>query len=500
VGTLSRARIGRALGRAWFVALLVAVCFLYRFIGSAGLRDWPVYGVYHDLQADAFLGGHLFLPIDPAPQLLHAKDPYDVVNAQYWWVDATFYRGKYYMYWGPVPALFQAAGKWLLGVKGRIGDQYLAVAFYCLAFWCAALLVDRMLRRLFQSRSRWLLALGALVVACANPSPHGVATASTYHTAIIAAQAWLCAGLLVAFDAVWYAGSVEARWWRLPLAGTFLALAVGSRVSVALAAGFIALFAALGEAWPAPRRARRLALGVVSIGLPLLAAGVALLVYNELRFDRYLEFGSKLQLTWFPIRFSARYLAANLYSYALRPGVWSCEFPYLEQVWRMGDAAFPRWFPVPKDYLVLEPIVGWVRAVPITWFMPFAFAFATTPKSSRHGRTYLFCLLSFTVLATLSGVLPLFVYTGTMRYLNDVSLGLVLLGLLGAFALRFHRWGEAAPRAISASIAALGCATIGMGLCLGYQGYNSHFRRSNPGLDAKLVHALSFCGAGGPSR
>lgn len=485
--------MSRALGRVWFLALLVAVCFVYRFIGSAGLDEWPVYGSYHDLQADAFLGGHLSLPIEPAPELLHAKNPYDTVNANYWWLDATFYRGKYYMYWGPVPALCLAVAKWVLGIRHALGDQYVAVAFHCLAFWCGALVVERMLRRLFSSTSRWLLVLGTLVVACANPTPHGVATASTYQTAIIAAQAWLCAGLIVAFDAVWHAGTPQARWWRLPVAGALLGLALGSRVSVALAAGCIALFAAVAEASVAPRRVRRFLVASAWIGAPLAAAGAGLLVYNKLRFDSYLEFGSKLQLTWFPMRFSASYLAANLYSYSLRPGVWSCEFPYLQQVWSMGEAAFPRGFTRPSDYLVLEPIVGWLRALPITWLAPFAFLFAPRPSSSPRARSFFFCLLSFVALASVSGVLPLFVYTGTMRYLADVTCGLVFLGLLGAFSLGFHRFGAASPRAAWTLIGALAGATIVMGLLLGYQGYNQHFHRFNPALDKKIVHALSLC-------
>jgi hypothetical protein len=36
-----------------------------------------------------------------------------------------------------------------------------------------------------------------------------------------------------------------------------------------------------------------------------------------------------------------------------------------------------------------------------------------------------------------------------------------------------------------------------LGLLLGYQGYNEHFPRFNPALDARQVKSLSLCG---PSR
>ena len=499
-GSRTRAWLLRARARLWFFALLAAVCLVYRFIGSAGAPAWPVYGVYHDLQADGFLRGHTSLPIEPAPELLRAANPYDSANMRFWWLDASYYRGKYYIYWGPVPALLQAVGKWVLGVRGGVGDQYVDVFFHDLAFVVGALLIERLLHRLFNARSRWLLTLAVLVFAFANPTPHGVATASTYHTAILAAQAWLLCGLLLAFDAVWHAGSDAARTWRLVGAGACWGLALGSRVTVLPAIALLVALTAAAEAWPATRRWRRLLRGTLAVGGPVALAGAALLAFNKVRFDAWLEFGSKLQLSAFPIRFSPSYILANLYSYTFRPAAVTCEFPYVHQVWSMGAPAFPRGFPLPHDYLVLEPIVGWALAVPFTWLIPFAFALAPRPVvlSSPRVRCYLFCVLAFVVLSSVSGAVALLVYTGTMRYLSDVTFGLTLLGVLGGFALRFQRVGLAAPRAVSSLLVVLGITTVIIGLLLGYQGYNLHFKTYNPGLHQRLVSTLSLCGTSPP--
>jgi len=94
----------------------------------------------------------------------------------------------------------------------------------------------------------------------------------------------------------------------------------------------------------------------------------------------------------------------------------------------------------------------------------------------------------------LAGLVGVGVYGATMRYLGDVTYGLVLLALVGGYALRAHRFGNYAPRVISSLIVALGSATILFGLALGYHGYNGHVERFNPELDAKLVRALSVCG------
>lgn len=86
-----------------------------------------------------------------------------------------------------------------------------------------------------------------------------------------------------------------------------------------------------------------------------------------------------------------------------------------------------------------------------------------------------------------------------MRYLSDVSFGLVLLAILGGFALKTHRWGKTVPRLTSTVFSLLAVASVVMGLLIGYQGYNGHFHGQNPELDAKLVKALSVCGNGPPN-
>src|SRR5262249_34140524 len=114
----------------------------------------------------------------------------------------------------------------------------------------------------------------------------------------------------------------------------------------------------------------------------------------------------------------------------------------------------------------------------------------------QRARAYVFCLLAFAVLASVTGMVVLGVYGSTMRYLSDITYGLVLLSLLAAFGLRAHRLARHAPRLASALVRALALASVTFGLLVGYQGYNAHFHRQNPTLDRALVSALSFCGRG----
>ncbi|HEY8946737.1 MAG TPA: hypothetical protein VIM73_20985 [Polyangiaceae bacterium] len=483
--------------RPWFAALLTGVCLAYVFLASAGFRsNWPIYGAYHDLMAEGFRAGQLHIPLEPHPKLLAAENPYDPVNMRYWALDASYYKGKYYIYWGPVPAMLQAVAKAALGVRRIVGDQFVCTFLICLAFVAGALLIDRIARRVFGIVSKGLISIAILTFAFANPTPHAVTTAGTYNTAIMAGQAWLLVGLVPALDAVWHAGADPRRNTRLLMAGVAWALALASRVSVVPT---IALFIAATVfviSWKRVDRWRSLITASLWMGIPVAISGVGLLVHNKLRFDDWLEFGLKIQTSGLPtLRVSSEYLWPNLFSYALRPFEASCEFPYFFQVWRMGSPAFPAGFQLPRDYLILEPVVGFLITSPILWSMPLALIFFPRPWSlgASRSRTYLWCILSFFALATVTGVVGLGVYSATMRYMSDVMFGMLALGIMGAFALRTRRWLRSWSTAVSAVIVAACLVTIGMGLVLGYQGYGGHFFRHNPTLHAQLVKALSTC-------
>jgi hypothetical protein len=494
------------LGSRLWLLLVIGIAwaaYLY-FVSAGGLRSWPVYGGYLDLQADGFRAGHLYLPLEPAPELVRAADPYDRVNSRYWALDASYFRGRYYSYWGPLPPLVQAAGKALLGIKRGIGDHYIGLFAACLTTLGGALLIERMGKRLFGAVPRVVLFFSILAFAFANPMLHNVTTAGTYQSAILAGQAGLIPGVLFAFDAVWYAGTNSARRYRLLLAGLCWAFALGSRVTVLPTVAVLIAATALGEGWVSERRWHKAFTNALWLGLPVAVTGVGLLVYNKLRFDNPLEFGLTLQLSGYPRleRFELRFWLPNLYSYVLRPFVASCQFPYLYQQWWIKAAdAFPEGISLPRgNYNMDEPVVGWLRVVPIAWLLGFAYWFA--PRSPgrrlRHGRVYLWCLVSFSALALLTGLTAMGVYATTMRYLSDVTPGLVLLALLGAFALRASRFGLRLPRLTSSAIVLLASATVVAGCLLGYQGYAGHFHKYNPELDAALVKALSFCGNADP--
>jgi len=235
---------------------------------------------------------------------------------------------------------------------------------------------------------------------------------------------------------------------------------------------------------------------------------LALLIYNRVRFDAWLEFGLGHQLTTIHFLKGARYLAANLYSYALRPLEKSCHFPYLKALWDMGPPAFPRWLRPPASYWVHEPVAGAGVSIPWVWLCAWvAPSLMLAARAARRAgaaldaraRGLVFCVAAFGAAAFASMLPALVLFSATMRYLADGAPGMALLGTLGAWMLvsdlgvrAWLRW------ALTAGCLALSAYTIAFGLLLGFQGYHQAILWQNPALYQKLITRYTLCKDGRP--
>jgi hypothetical protein len=493
----------------WLIVTLfvLAVELSYIFIITAGtFAKWPTWNGNYNLQAEGFRSGHLYVPIAPSPELLAKANPYDWAHVRLWFWDASLYKGRYYLYWGPVPALAIAAIKTLFRMKVEVGDQYPLFVCYTVYLVAGALLLERMARRLFPGLPLPLVLLGIAVFAYANPTPYEIATPGIYEAAIIGAQAFLLLGLAFAFEAVWRAGEGPPPRLPLLLASASWALAIGCRVSAGPVAMLFCATTVLATSYPGPDRLRRLARDAFYVGAPA-AVGVALLLlYNKLRFDHWLEFGLKYQLNTVPLRNEAVYLPFNVYSYLLRPMGFSCRFPFLEAMRDIGLRGFPPGTRLPPGYTTPEPLAGLLLTAPFTWLALLAPIVAAVALVRRRraraeagplgqiARGHAWAFTSFAVLGTVTLLPVVASFSATMRYLADISTGIVLLAVWAAWSV--HGWVRARPwprRAVVTLLVALAALTVVFGLLLGLQGYDDMFKNHNPALYRHWVRTFSTC-------
>ena len=92
--------------------VLLSILILYAWIAGSCIFNFNLdHGgsasyISHNHLAEAFLAGKLNLLKDPDPGILELSDPYEpTINFPYRWQDASVYKGKHYLYFGPAPTL-----------------------------------------------------------------------------------------------------------------------------------------------------------------------------------------------------------------------------------------------------------------------------------------------------------------------------------------------------------------------------------------------------------
>jgi hypothetical protein len=499
---------GRAFHWAGVWTVLAAVSLLYVFLGTAGtFAELPGQSDSYDRMAEGFRAGHLYIEETPSRALLAKDDPYaDKYTGLGLW-DASLYGGRYYLYWGPVPALFVIAFKTITAFPRAVSDQWLTLIFMLGRFYAGAALILALCRMRVVSPPSWAVALAVGVFGLAGPSPFIVARPQVYEASLAAGQCFLLWGLWAALRGFF---SSERRTSWFVLAGCAWALAMGSRVTTWIAIPALVSITLVtswlrSRAANATRRAAivQLARESLAIGTPVAAAAIAYAIYNQARFDSFTEFGVSYQITLQKFWRHESFVWPNLVSYLWAPLDWSCQFPFAGATANRAAPFFLRW---PPGYQIFEKVSGvlvmapWcylllvsvARLARRAWVRVRMGAAASSPGMCSLELWAVLCSLS--LLPTIVPALGL--WEASMRYSADALGGAVLAASLGAFWL-LRRDTAAKSAGVRAQlrilVAGLGAYTCLVGAFSGVPSYQNTLRDYNPELYRRIEAALSVC-------
>jgi hypothetical protein len=456
--------------------LVVGVALLQLAIATAGTfrplpdREFRWTTGYFGQQADAFAHGQLALRTVPPAALAALDDPYDPDQRFPYnpMLDASYYAGRYYLYFGPAPAALLALAAPLVDLRD-VPDAALALPF-ALGVTLATGGALRWLRQLIPTTPRRLLVATYLVAGLAYPMPTLLAHPAVYETAILAGSFFLVTGLVSAGLAL------QNPWWW-PVAGVMWALAAASRSSLAPAVLVLATGAVLGLLLT---RRRVAALGV---GAPLATGAAVLGWYNWARFGSVVETGHRFQLAGFDLAgrydqfFSFAYLIPNLLLFFLFPPVVLDRLPFLAAA-TPGRSLGP--FTLPAE-LRVEPIVGLLVATPLVTLAPIGLV-ALWRQRTTLGPAFA-AASGLTLLAAVAILPALLQRYATARYLGDVAPLAILVAFLGAAGLRAR---VRQPLLVDGAVVILAGVSVVIGLLLGLNGRYELLARHNPALVAAL--------------
>jgi hypothetical protein len=433
---------------------------------------------YYNLLIKGFRSGHLYLAVKPPAELVNAKDPYDTETAvRYGIPDVSYFKGRYYLYFGVAPAL---ALYWpFFALTGRYLDDTQAVFIFCTAAFLAGSVP------LIKARRRYFPALG-LGSDCGSMVAMGLTAmipvllrrTQIYEVAISAAYLFFILSLLCLYQ------SLHARRGMAWLAAASLCygLAIASRATYVFGAACL-----LVPVWWSTKGAEsgrmrevegplaRACAAIVPVGLVV----AALLLYNELRFGNPFEFGQRLTLSGVKemgrTHFSLSYIWFNCRAYLFAPANLSTFFPFVRVVSLPGK---------PLEHLGVEDPYGIFPNIP---FVLLAFA---TPLAGR-GRPRLAAFAAAAAVAFLAVAAIVFSFEfASNRYMVDFLPGLIVLAVIGSWGLR-TQFSGAARKLATAGCSVLLAWSVLFNVFAAF-GHNDLLRIADPDSFRVLSHAFGL--------
>ena len=257
---------------------------------------------YYPLLTDAFLAGQTSLLVKPSAELLALPDPYDhIANARFRMHDASLYRGKYYLFYGPTPVILL-----FLPFKVLTGSHLptrIAVAlFSIIGFACACRLFFLLAKREKWDCPPWFNSAAVLLLGTGPAVSVLLARPSFYEVAIAGGYSLVMAGFLLTAHSL---GQDPPRARLLLGAGLCFGLAVGCRPNFVLTAILMVALMAI--------RLRSDKLRALAFAGPLVLCGILFAGYNYARFQNPFELGVRYQLLD-----NTKEVVNNLFSHSLR--------------------------------------------------------------------------------------------------------------------------------------------------------------------------------------
>jgi hypothetical protein len=437
---------------------------------------------YYNLLIDGYLSGQLNMKVEVPEALLNLKDPYDPGTRPpgLGLHDASFYQGKYYIYFGAAPmVVLMLPFRVLTGMDLPLPVAVLMFTyggfFASVGVWLA------IRRRYFPETSAVVGLAGVLVLGLAGLGSVLLRRPDMWELPIAGGYCFAMLALLC----VWHSLHAEAKRGRW-LAGASLCagLAIASRPTYLIASPFL-VAPHVWWWWQERRLPWAMAMRVVA---PLAVVGAAMAWHNYARFDDPLQFGQKYQFSLdyeskLP-HFRAAYVPFTANAHFFSAARWSRYYPFIHRA-ELGEA--PEGFTIHRG-----DVYGLLTNFPIAWLVLLApLALWRRPPEDR-GRIGAW-LASAALLFALPAGLMLFFFSALARYQMDFSPAFLLLACVGLLGL--ERWLTLAVAATWRGLARLiwvpaALYSVGFGMLFSV-GFERLLKEHNPALDQAVARQLN---------
>ena len=285
--------------------------------------------IYNKYLVNSIIQGKASIDLEPSEALKNLENPYDIYQRRgvEYSQDTAYYNGKYYVYYGVVPALLifvpytLATGDYLPTWAGTY-------IFVILSIITTIMLIIKIYKRWFSNIPFKMLFIFLVAGLLSGVYIWNTWRMWAYELTLISGYFFVQLGLILMLSATEKLEKIS--YIDLFLSCLCMALAVGCRPTLVLSSALLLpfLYAIIKNT-----DKKRIVKTVLVIVIPYLIVAIPMMIYNYVRFDSIFEFGAKYQLTVVNVTDATEKIQdipKGLYQYFLQPPNLKSEYPYIE--------------------------------------------------------------------------------------------------------------------------------------------------------------------------
>ncbi len=476
--------------------IIAAVVMILAFGGmikwNTGTLDWyktyDHHRMYYEL-VDAFENGHVYLEDEPSEELKEMENPYDYAarideGVDFKW-DHAYFNGKYYVYFGAVPAVLMYLPYNL--ITGNDLPNYVAVYILGIFYIVGVLiLLWEIIKKWFKKTPFALYILMSVVFAAAPALTYASYKPDFYLVPVFMALTFAVYGIALWLSAERIPPKGESVLinWRLCLGSLCIALTAGCRPQFLIAALFgVMLF------WDKAFKTRELfsKKGIrqtVALCVPFVVIGIIIMAYNAARFGSPFDFGANYNLTTNDMTkrgFVWGRTGLGIFTYLLQPLHIDALFPFLHDF----DKATSY-----QGLTLTEKLMGGALWLYPILFMGIVGLFRKDLFDDKKAYRMLCMGLVMTVIVVVADTQMAGLLT---RYYMDFVWLMMIGSVITVFAIYAKTGGNMKARAQTLNITAvLAYVTIALAFLTIFAHTEDPIMGSNPGLYYKIQYMIAF--------
>ena len=435
---------------------------------------------------DALSNGKVYLEKAPSEELTSLENPYDTTQRNenslkrgkdYIW-DSSYYNGKYYSYFGILPALILMVPYHLLTGKYML-VHFAILIFSLLTIWSLKELVINIFERYFKNTPFKIMIFSMIILLFGSQILILNGRPKFYELAVISGLFFATAGINFLFMGI---KQKDIKYKYIFLSSLFLSLSVACRPTM-LFTSLIALPVFIKIFIKKFKEKRNIGKSIASICIPYILIGSLLMYYNYIRFNSIFEFGASYQLTvndMSNLKNRVMTIGTGIVCNLFGMPSFTSSFPFIET--NKNILTF-------YGYYYIEDMIGGLFIL-----TPICFAIFSLRKlwKKSENKEVCYAILTFSVIGLILCIASIMMAGSLQRYLIDYGWMLIIAGIMSFVELRNVYKTDEGKHLLDKILKILVVYIVIINLCAGIHAEKNYFKHYSPERFYKLRYSVDF--------